>query len=169
MTEPTDALIGTTQDGRTFLVSDDAIAVTPDDKDATDLVEEPGKVMRIGRMISRLLAEVKDAPLDDASRRRLSEIYATSIDELKAGLSPELADELARVATPFNTDTTPSDAELRVAQAQLVGWLEGLFQGIQTALVAQQMAAQSQLAQMRRPLPGPASDDQSEHNGGMYL
>ncbi|MCP2265034.1 bacterial proteasome activator family protein [Promicromonospora thailandica] len=116
-------------------------------------VEEPAKVMRIGGMIKRLLDEVRDAPLDEAARSRLAEIHERSIHELEDGLSPDLVDELHRITLPFTDDSAPSDAELRVAQAQLVGWLEGLFHGIQTALVAQQMAAQAQLSQMRRALP----------------
>ena len=124
-----------------------------DGKSLTDLVEQPAKVMRIGTMIKQLLEEVRAAPLDDASRNRLREIHATSIRELEDGLAPELRDELERLTLPFTEDATPSDAELRIAQAQLVGWLEGLFHGIQTALFAQQMAARAQLEQMRRGLP----------------
>jgi hypothetical protein len=117
------------------------------------MVEQPAKVMRIGTMIKQLLEEVRTAPLDDASRNRLRTILDSSVDELEQGLAPELRDELNRLSTPFDPDATPSDAELRIAQAQLVGWLEGLFQGIQTALFAQQMAARAQLEQMRRGLP----------------
>jgi hypothetical protein len=119
-----------------------------------DLVEEPAKVMRIGSMIKQLLEEVRNAPLDEAGRRRLADVHHRSIEELKDGLAPELVAELDRIALPFRDDS-PSDAELRIAQAQLVGWLEGLFHGIQTALVAQQMAAQQQLQQMRALPPGP--------------
>ncbi|MFJ7210833.1 bacterial proteasome activator family protein [Amycolatopsis sp. NPDC098790] len=123
-----------------------------------DLVEEPAKVMRIGTMIKQLLEEVRAAPLDDASRNRVREIHQTSVKELAASLAPELQDELERLVRPFTDDSTPSDAELRIAQAQLVGWLEGLFSGIQTALFAQQMAARVQLEQMRRGLPaGPSA------------
>ncbi|MGW5241159.1 bacterial proteasome activator family protein [Monashia sp. NPDC004114] len=121
-----------------------------------DLVEEPAKVMRIGSMIKQLLEEVRNSPLDEAGRRRLADIHHRSIEELKDGLAPELVEELDRIALPFR-DEEPSDAELRIAQAQLVGWLEGLFHGIQTALVAQQMAAQQQLAQMRALPPGPGA------------
>jgi len=121
-----------------------------DDRSLTDLVEQPAKVMRIGTMIKQLLEEVRAAPLDDASRSRLREIHATSIRELEEGLAPELRDELDRLTLPFTEGTVPSDAELRIAQAQLVGWLEGLFHGIQTALFAQQMAARAQLEQMRQ-------------------
>ncbi len=129
--------------------ADDAIE---DDED-TSRIEEPAKVMRIGGMIKRLLDEVRDAPLDEAARTRLAEIHERSIRELEDGLSDDLVEELHRITLPFTDDVAPSDAELRVAQAQLVGWLEGLFHGIQTALVAQQMAAQAQLSQMRRQLP----------------
>ncbi|MGW6335080.1 bacterial proteasome activator family protein [Nocardia rhamnosiphila] len=115
-----------------------------------DMVEQPAKVMRIGTMIKQLLEEVRAAPLDDASRTRLAEIHKSSIRELEQGLAPELREELERLALPFGADAVPSDAELRIAQAQLVGWLEGLFHGIQTALFAQQMAARAQLEQMRQ-------------------
>ena len=121
-----------------------------DGKSLTDLVEQPAKVMRIGTMIKQLLEEVRAAPLDDASRSKLREIHKTSIRELEDGLAPELRDELERLTLPFTEDSVPSDAELRIAQAQLVGWLEGLFHGIQTALFAQQMAARQQLEQMRQ-------------------
>jgi hypothetical protein len=130
-------------------------------------VEQPAKVMRIGSMIRQLLEEVRQAPLDDASRVRLKEIYETSVRELGEGLSPDLRDELARLALPFDQDT-PSDAELRIAQAQLVGWLEGLFHGIQATLFAQQMQARQQLEEMaRRGLPPGASAEPSP--GGTYL
>jgi hypothetical protein len=122
------------------------------ERHVTDLVEQPAKVMRIGGMIRQLLEEVKAAPLDEASRARLAGIYDSSITELKSGLAPELIDELERLSSPFATGT-PSEPELRIAQAQLVGWLEGLFHGIQTAIYAQQMAARAQLEQMRRALP----------------
>ncbi|HET8602150.1 MAG TPA: bacterial proteasome activator family protein [Segeticoccus sp.] len=127
-------------------------------------VEEPAKVMRIGSMIKQLLDEVRDAPLDEAGRTRLAEIHRRSIEELKKGLAPELIDELERIALPFS-DAAPSDSELRIAQAQLVGWLEGLFHGIQTALFAQQMAAQQQLAGMRRALPPGHPAAQGPHPG----
>jgi hypothetical protein len=116
----------------------------------TEMVEQPAKVMRIGTMIKQLLEEVRAAPLDDASRARLREIHESSIKELASGLAPELREELERLTLPFSDDSVPTDAELRIAQAQLVGWLEGLFHGIQTALFAQQMAARAQLEEMRR-------------------
>ena len=116
----------------------------------TDLVEQPGKVMRIGTMIKQLLEEVRSAPLDEAGRARLKEIHRRSIAELEAGLAPELVDELERISLPFTEERVPSEAELRIAQAQLVGWLEGLFHGIQTALFAQQVAARAQFEEMRR-------------------
>ncbi|MEU2348352.1 bacterial proteasome activator family protein [Modestobacter sp. NPDC049651] len=138
-----------------------------------DLVEQPAKVMRIGTMIKQLLEEVRAAPLDDASRNRLRDIHASSIRELEQGLAPELRDELERITLPFSEDQTPSDAELRIAQAQLVGWLEGVFHGIQTALFAQQMAARAQLEEMRRKaLPGGQQGQQPAQEfrpGGQYL
>ena len=112
-------------------------------------VDSPAKVMRIGSMIKQLLDEVRSAPLDDASRERLRDIYDTSVRELASALSPDLQEELSRMALPFDV-STPSDAELRIAQATLVGWLEGLFHGIQATLFAQQMAARQQLEQMHR-------------------
>jgi len=124
-----------------------------DDEDPHALVDQPAKVMRIGTMIKQLLDEVRSAPLDDAARERLASVHEKSLHELEDGLSPELIEELRRLTLPLSEDRTPSDAELRIAQAQLVGWLKKLFHGIQTALVAQQMAAQAQLSQMRRALP----------------
>ncbi|MDT0455795.1 bacterial proteasome activator family protein [Streptomyces sp. DSM 41527] len=125
----------------------------PRETPVTDMVEQPAKVMRIGSMIKQLLEEVKSAPLDEASRVRLKEIHASSVKELEDGLAPELVEELERLSLPFTDESVPTDAELRIAQAQLVGWLEGLFHGIQTALFAQQMAARAQLESMRRALP----------------
>jgi hypothetical protein len=155
------------QEGMTTNTDDDNIEIIggaprpvaeedADGKSLTDLVEQPAKVMRIGTMIKQLLEEVRAAPLDDASRNRLREIHRTSIRELEDGLAPELRDELERLTLPFTDDAVPSDAELRIAQAQLVGWLEGLFHGIQTALFAQQMAARQTLEQMRQLPPGTA-------------
>ena len=151
-----------------------------DERAITDLVEQPAKVMRIGSMIRQLLEEVKAAPLDEASRNRLKEIHQASIKELEEGLAPELVEELDRLTLPFSEDATPSEGELRIAQAQLVGWLEGLFHGIQTAIYAQQMAARAQFEQMRRALPpgviapqadaGPPQQPQTPgDSGGMYL
>jgi hypothetical protein len=127
-----------------------------DDEDRDNpgrLIEHPAKVMRIGSMIKQLLEEVRAAPLDEAGRQRLMEIHRRSITELEDGLAPELREELERLTLPFDGNTLPSEAELRIAQAQLVGWLEGLFHGIQAALVAQQMAARAQLEQMRGGRP----------------
>ena len=181
--QPMQAVAGATDDGRVYVVTPQAMAIegppsedgdNDEPRSVTDMVEQPAKVMRIGNMIRQLLDEVKAAPLDEASRQRLRGIHQASISELKDGLSPELVEELERIVLPFSEDATPSDAELRIAQAQLVGWLEGLFHGIQTALFAQQMAARAQLEQMRRALPagspgalpdGPRADG----SGGMYL
>ncbi len=132
-----------------------------DDADAeaaAEAIERPAKVLRIGSMVKQLLEEVRQAPLDEASRDRLRAIYERSLAELKGSLSPDLAEELDRVSVLFDSDT-PSEPELRIAQAQLVGWLEGLFHGIQATLVAQQVAARAQLDEMRqRTLPaGPES------------
>jgi hypothetical protein len=166
---------------------DRVVVVTPEgmstnETSPVELVEQPAKVMRIGSMIKQLLEEVRGAPLDEAGRARLVEIHRRSIHELEQGLAPELVDELERITLPFG-DATPTDAELRIAQAQLVGWLEGLFHGIQTALVAQQMAARMQLEGMRHQLPpgsspgapsgpgplGSLSNDPPEHTTGQYL
>ncbi|GGW53643.1 peptidyl-prolyl cis-trans isomerase [Streptomyces lucensis JCM 4490] len=163
-----------------LVVGQDGMALGGGDEDSreipvTEQVEQPAKVMRIGSMIKQLLEEVRVAPLDEASRVRLKEIHASSVKELEDGLAPELVEELERLSLPFTDDTTPSDAELRIAQAQLVGWLEGLFHGIQTTLFAQQMAARAQLEQMRRALPpgvtGHEGDDPRAggRSGGPYL
>ncbi|MFA1540357.1 bacterial proteasome activator family protein [Actinomadura monticuli] len=144
-------------------------------KSVTEMVEQPAKVMRIGGMIRQLLEEVKAAPLDEASRARLREIHKSSIKELEDGLAPELVEELERLSLPFTEGVVPSESELRIAQAQLVGWLEGLFHGIQTTLFAQQMAARAQLEQMRRALPAgmmpPTEEEQAPgpRSSGPYL
>jgi hypothetical protein len=144
------------------------------ERSVTEMVEQPAKVMRIGSMIRQLLEEVRAAPLDEKSRARLKEIHSSSIKELEDGLAPELVAELERLSLPFAEEETPSEAELRVAQAQLVGWLEGLFHGIQTTLFAQQMAARAQLEQMRRALPpglvpGGDQEQQPPRGSGPYL
>ncbi|MUL44080.1 bacterial proteasome activator family protein [Streptomonospora sp. PA3] len=132
----------------------------------SEMVEQPAKVMRIGSMIRQLLDEVKAAPLDEASRARLREIHTNSIKELEDGLAPELVEELERLTLPFTEGDAPSEAELRIAQAQLVGWLEGLFHGIQTTLFAQQMAARAQLENMRKALPAGMSAQAEGERGG---
>jgi Protein of unknown function (DUF2587) len=143
----------------------------PSERPVTEMVEQPAKVMRIGSMIRQLLEEVRAAPLDEKSRARLREIHQSSIKELEDGLAPELVDELERLSLPFADDSVPSESELRVAQAQLVGWLEGLFHGIQTALFAQQMAARAQLEQMRQGAlpPGINKPGQGGPGHGQYL
>ena len=152
--------------GRFVVVTQDGMGVAPNqpgeaservERNPAELVEQPAKVMRIGSMIKQLLEEVRSSPLDQAGRVRLAQIHERSLAELEQGLAPELVDELRRIALPFGEGEAPSDAELRIAQAQLVGWLEGLFHGIQTALFAQQMAARHQLEEMRRALP-PGAD-----------
>jgi len=157
----------------------------PEEEDLSRLIGQPAKVMRIGSMIKQLLEEVRAAPLDEKARARLTEIHRRSIDELESGLASELVSELDRIALPFQEGETPTEAELRIAQAQLVGWLEGLFHGIQAALVAQQMAARMQLEQMRsgRALPmspqtipgmpgtpgGPPRPEDASGRPGQYL
>lgn len=133
-------------------------------------ISEPAKVMRIGTMIRQLLEEVKATELDEPGRDRLKEIYETSVEELSQALSPDLQAELSRLALPFDEGDIPSGPELRVAQAQLVGWLEGLFHGIQATLFAQQTAARQQLEQMQRTqaLP-PGVQPQQQPGSGVYL
>ncbi|HVB45293.1 MAG TPA: bacterial proteasome activator family protein [Streptosporangiaceae bacterium] len=171
---------GTESPAKIVVVGPDGIAVDTDGAEAagerpvTEMVEQPAKVMRVGSMIRQLLEEVRAAPLDEKSRARLKEIHTSSIKELEDGLAPELVEELDRLSLPFAEDQIPSEAELRVAQAQLVGWLEGLFHGIQTTLFAQQMAARAQLEQMRRALPPgmmPSADEvpQQQRTSGPYL
>jgi len=155
-------------------------AVVPEaSEEARESVESPGKVMRIGSMIKQLLEEVRQTELDEPSRERLREIYDTSITELSSSLSPDLQQELGRLALPFEPNTAPTSAELRVAKAQLVGWLEGLFHGIQATLFAQQMAARQQLEQIRGQIgpggmqrpgqPGPGQDGEEGPHPGTYL
>jgi hypothetical protein len=147
-----------------------AIPGVGDPEPPREAIEQPAKVMRIGTMVKQLLEEVRQAPMDEAGRARLKEIYEQSVRELADGLSPDLVQELDRMAMPFE-EKIPSEAELRVAQAQLVGWLEGLFHGIQATLVAQQMAARAQLDQMRqRGLPRGGDDpDGMPQRPGTYL
>jgi hypothetical protein len=136
-----------------------SVVAAEEDDGPKEAVESPGKVMRIGSMIKQLLEEVRQTELDEPSRERLREIYDTSIKELSESLSPDLQEELARLALPFDNDQAPTAPELRIAKAQLVGWLEGLFHGIQATLFAQQMAARQQLEQMRGQL-GPGMQQQ---------
>ena len=187
-----------TEDGKVLIVGPDGMAVEgppraghdaadhdDEPRSVTELVEQPAKVMRVANMIRQLLEEVKSAPLDEASSNQLKAIHEASIKELESGLAPELVEELERLSLDFTDDSTPTEAELRIAQAQLVGWLEGLFHGIQTALFAQQMAARQQLESMRRALPGgqhlpqeegqpfpggpQAGNTDGPGSGGMYL
>jgi hypothetical protein len=147
------------------------------DGDAGDAVTSPAKVMRIGSMVKALLEEVRAAPLDEPSRERLAEIYERSVVELSEALSPDLQEELKTLALPFQDGAVPSEGEIRVAKAQLVGWLEGLFHGIQATLFAQQLAARQQLEQMRQLPPGTAippelrqpGQDRPDERMGTYL
>jgi Bacterial proteasome activator len=131
-----------------------AAAATPPEEELGDAVTSPAKVMRIGSMVKMLLEEVRAAPLDEPSRERLAEIYERSVAELADALSPDLQHELKMLALPFRDGVVPTEGEIRVAKAQLVGWLEGLFHGIQATLFAQQLAARQQLEQMRGLPPG---------------
>jgi hypothetical protein len=185
MSEPTNSepqqpqVVVVGPDGMTVGASGEQESTGDRERPVTEMVEQPAKVMRIGSMIRQLLEEVRAAPLDEKSRARLREIHESSIKELEDGLAPELVQELDRLSLPFTEGGTPSEAELRVAQAQLVGWLEGLFHGIQTTLFAQQMAARAQLEQMRRALPpgvlppvgagGPGDEPQPPRTSGPYL
>lgn len=140
------------------------------DASSSDSVSEPAKVMRVGSMIKQLLEEARETQLDEPSRDRLRAIYDRSVEELGSALSDDLADELHRLAFPFRKDELPTDVELRMAQAQLVGWLEGLFHGIQATLFAQQMAARQQLDRMRHQLPaGPDGAEGQDARPGTYL
>lgn len=169
----------TTQPPRVVVVGPDGAPlapanVNPEDggleESPADLIAQPAKVLRVGSMIKQLLDEVRTAPLDEASRARLAEIHSRSVKELESGLAPELIEELERLSLPFTEDKVPSDAELRIAQAQLVGWLEGLFHGIQTAMFAQQVAARAQFEEMRRRAIGGGLADMNgitdEQQGG---
>ena len=136
---------------------------------AAGMVESPAKVMRIGSMVKQLLDEVRTASLDEAGRTRLREIYEQSVRELSTALSQDLTEELDRMSIPFG-EGVPTESELRIAQAQLVGWLEGLFHGIQATLMAQQMAARAQLEELRqRQLPGAGDTSVVPPRAGTYL
>jgi len=149
-------------------VSGEVVVGEQSEQPSNESIASPAKVMRIGAMVRQLLEEVRHAPLDEAGRDRMREIYDISVRELSDSLSPDLAEELGRVARPFVGEETPSEAELRVAQAQLVGWLEGLFHGIQATLFAQQMTARNQLEEMRRrAIPG--RPGQPGDPSGQYL
>lgn len=131
------------------VLSPDGVDTEPPSQDRTEEIESPGKIIRIGSMVKQLLEEVRNTALDEAARDQLRDIYENSLAELRSALSPDLAGELDRLALPFDDESIPSEAQLRVAKAQLVGWLEGLFHGIQAALMAQQLAARQQLEGMR--------------------
>ena len=149
------------------------VADAEGDDEINETIDHPAKVMRIGTMLKQLLAEVRETELDEASRQRLREVYETSVGEVGSALSPDLREELARLASPFDQPDPPSAVELQVAKAQLVGWLEGLIQGMKAMLLAQQMTAHQQLQSMRGELPpgvdpyprGPQGPDTSPRHG----
>jgi len=157
------------QESTTPVEESQEIQASDNDQIPSDLIEQPAKVLRIGSMIKQLLDEVRSAPLDEASRRRLRDIHGRSIKELESALAPELVAELDRLSIPFLDSEIPSENELRIAQAQLVGWLEGLFHGIQTALFAQQMAARAQLEEMQRRALTSGQEDSTPRSGSPYL
>lgn len=152
----------------THVTGAEVIEAPETDAVPTEAVTEPAKVMRIGSMVRQLLEEVRGAQLDEPSRERLAEIYERSITEISTALSPDLAEELHMLALPFKDGEIPSDGELRVAKAQLVGWLEGLFHGIQATLFAQQLAARQQIEQMRQ-IPAQPGQGRVGDPGGTYL
>ena len=134
-----------------------------------DAVSQPTKLIRIASMTRAMLDEVRHAPLDEGGRRRLADVHSRSLDELRGILSPELLDEFNEIMVPLN-DTEVTEAELRIAQAQLIGWLEGLFHGIQASLWSQQMAAQTQLAEMQKRAALPSTPPaRGEDQTGLYL
>jgi hypothetical protein len=141
--------------------------VEAEEADGT-FVTEPSKLIRIASMTRAMLEEVRASDLDESGRQRLIDIYRNSIDELRDVLSDDLKDELDAIFLPLEGET-PTESELRIAQAQLVGWLEGLFHGIQASLFTQQMSAASQLEHMRRRLALEAPADDDEPHTGLYL
>lgn len=154
------------------IVDDKTETKASNPEETVEEVTQPTKLIRIASMIRAMLEEVRRAPLDEAGRKHLAEIQDTAVSELKEILSPELQDELDAVLIPFTNDNAPSESELRIAQAQLVGWLEGLFHGIQATLFTQQMAAQSQMDEMRRKMlvAGDPQNQQGNPPGsGAYL
>lgn len=148
-------------------VSSDGDAASSDDH--ANEIESPAKIIRIGAMVKQLLEEVRNTQLDEAARDQLRDIYENSLAELATALSPELASELDRLALDFDDDSVPTEAQLRVAKAQLVGWLEGLFHGMQAALMAQQLAARQQLEGMRGQLPVGGGPDPATGGGPGYI
>jgi len=159
------------QGGAPELIAPDHVAVDGESAESspTEEIESPGKIIRIGAMVKQLLEEVRNTTLDEAARDQLRDIYENSLIELRGALSPDLAGELDRLALDFDDDSIPSEAQLRVAKAQLVGWLEGLFHGIQATLMAQQLAARQQLEGMRGQLPPGVGGPQSVPGGPGYI
>lgn len=150
-------------------VRPDAVEEAPEGERPEPPVSEPTKLIRIASMTRAMLEEVRQAPLDDGGRKRLADVHSRSLDELREILSPDLLDEFDEIMVPLDKGGV-SEAELRIAQAQLIGWLEGLFHGIQASLWSQQMAAQSQLAEMqKRALVPPRPPNRGEDQTGLYL
>lgn len=146
-----------------------SVEVVDEREEQRDAITEPGKLLRIALMLREMQEEVRRADPDEAGRQRLKQIHDTSLDEMRAVLTGGLQEELNALTLPFDTDT-PTESEIRIAQAQLIGWLEGLFQGIQAAIASQQMSARQQLEQMRgRGLPPGAPADRPTGSTGQYL
>ena len=144
------------------------IPVPTEEEASQGSIEQPAKLIRLAVMVRELLEEVRRAPLDENTRELLRDVHGKVVAELKTGLSTALAEELDRVSVPMSAEGVPSEAEIRIAQAQLLGWLEGLFQGIQAAIATQQLAAQAQLMEMRRRgLPPGATEDGDAQPGGL--
>ena len=147
----------------------DVVEEAPVEERPEPPVSEPTKLIRIASMTRAMLDEVRQAPLDDGGRKRLAAVHSRSLDELREILSPELLEEFNEIMVPLDQGGV-TEAELRIAQAQLIGWLEGLFHGIQASLWSQQMAAQSQLAEVqKRALVPPTAPNQGEGQTGLYL
>lgn len=131
-------------------------------------VTQPTKLIRMASMTRAMLEEARQAPLDESGRERMAEVHSRSVEELREILSPELQEEFAEIMIPLN-DEDVSEAELRVAQAQLIGWLEGLFHGIQASLWSQQVSAQTQLAEMQKRALGAPKQQERGDSSGLYL
>jgi hypothetical protein len=168
--------MSTTEDGAAPQVEVvDPATAPPGDAQQQETVMDPAKLLRIASMVRQLLDDTRQATLDEGGRKRLADIYQRSVAELGESISQDLKEELAELAPPLGG--VPSESEIRIAQAQLVGWLEGLFHGIQAAMFAQQAAARQQFEELRRRgLPGGQagqSDQQDPAAGpqtrGQYL
>ena len=145
---------------------------TTGEEDDSETIESPAKIIRIGEMVKSLLEELRVTTLDEAARDHSRDLFENSVEELKASLPKDLREELTRLTKGFDADTVPSESQLRIAHGQLVGWLQGLFHGIQATLMAQQMQARQQLEGLRGELPqhsGPQDSSGSPMGGPGYI